>query len=106
MYVGGPGASNSPRPSSASSNASSMSGRKSAPSRGIRPGVGPRPNEAICISEEVKIGINLAVERFRMNEGQKGMQQKTRNPTFSNLTTNKFALKAVMLASVFIMYII
>ena len=72
MYVAGSGASNSPRPSSASSNASSRSGRKSARSRGVRPDVGPRPNEDICISEEVKIGINLAVERLRMNEGQKG----------------------------------
>lgn len=42
------------------------------PDWGVRPTVGPKPNEDVCISEEVKIGVNLAVERFRMNEAQKG----------------------------------
>ncbi|KAL3867100.1 hypothetical protein ACJMK2_044331 [Sinanodonta woodiana] len=35
---------------------------------------GPRPNQPVCISEEVKIGVHLAVERFRMNEEQKELE--------------------------------
>lgn len=64
--------SNQSRPSSASSNASGRSGKGQKMDWGVRPDYGPRPNEAICISEEVKIGINLAIERFRLNESQKG----------------------------------
>ena len=71
----GAGSNSSPRPSSASSTASSKSGRRG-PDRGVQPGRGPRPNEDVCISEEVKIGINLAIERFRLNESQKGMLPK------------------------------
>jgi len=61
------------RPSSAGSMRSpGGQGRKAGQDWGVRPTVGPRPDEAACISEEVKIGINLAVERFRMNDQQKG----------------------------------
>ena len=67
--------SNPSRPSSASDfgGRNSKAGKPKMPDWGLRPTRGPRQNEAACISEEVKIGINLAVERFRMNESQKGM---------------------------------
>lgn len=66
--------SNTPRHSSTgdSGGKSFKSGKSKMPDWGVKPTRGPRPNEAACISEEVKIGINLAVERFRMNESQKG----------------------------------
>ena len=76
------GAAASSRPSSVASvgsgtsNASSKSGKNRGPDRGIRPNRGPRPGQDVCISEEVKIGINLAVERFHMNESQKGNKLK------------------------------
>ena len=75
----GSGAASSPRPASVTSvgsgksNASGRSNKSRGPDRGIRPDVGPRPGQDVCISEEVKIGINLAIERFRMNESQKGI---------------------------------
>ena len=50
-----------PRPLSNSSANSFVSGDR-----------GPRPNQPICIGEEVRIGIHLAVERFSLNEAQKG----------------------------------
>ncbi|XP_055956156.1 3'-5' RNA helicase YTHDC2 [Patella vulgata] len=53
----------SPRPSSGSSY-SSMND----PTRG------PRPNQPVCIGEEVKIGIHLAFERFRLNPEQKELE--------------------------------
>ena len=33
---------------------------------------GPRLDQAACIGEEVKIGIHLAVERFKFDENKKG----------------------------------
>lgn len=33
---------------------------------------GPKLNEAVCIGEEVKIGIHLAVQRFRLDPEQEG----------------------------------
>ncbi|XP_045156414.2 3'-5' RNA helicase YTHDC2-like [Mercenaria mercenaria] len=47
------------------------------PDWGVRPDVGPKPYQDICISEEVKIGINLAIERFRLNETQKELEFPT-----------------------------
>lgn len=49
--------SSSPRPSSCSSGDSFR---------------GPRPNQEICIGEEVKIAVHLAVEKFKINDSQKG----------------------------------
>ena len=63
----------SPRPSSTSSSSSSQSSRNRAPDTGVFPHRGPKPDQPVCISEEVKIGINLAIERFRLNESQKGI---------------------------------
>ncbi|XP_052279613.1 3'-5' RNA helicase YTHDC2-like isoform X2 [Dreissena polymorpha] len=63
------------RPSSAggrSSGQGSRGGRM--PDWGLRPTQGPKLHEDACISEEVKIGINLAIERFRMNEQQKELE--------------------------------
>ncbi|XP_060581690.1 3'-5' RNA helicase YTHDC2-like [Ruditapes philippinarum] len=47
------------------------------PAWGARPDVGPKPNQDVCISEEVKIGINLAIERFRMDDTQKELEFPT-----------------------------
>lgn len=33
---------------------------------------GPRLDQAACIGEEVKIGVHLAIERFRLDEKRKG----------------------------------
>lgn len=33
---------------------------------------GPRLNQSVCIGEEVKIGVHLAIERFRFDETKKG----------------------------------
>ncbi|ESO89626.1 hypothetical protein LOTGIDRAFT_124894 [Lottia gigantea] len=35
---------------------------------------GPRPNQPICIGEEVKIGVQLSVERFRLDPDQKELE--------------------------------
>ncbi|XP_046559065.1 3'-5' RNA helicase YTHDC2-like [Haliotis rubra] len=35
---------------------------------------GPRPNQPICIGEEVRIGIHLTVERFKLSENQKELE--------------------------------
>lgn len=65
---------NPSRPSSANSTVgkNSKSGKNKMPDWGVKPTRGPKPHEAACISEDVKIGIDLAVERFRKNETQKG----------------------------------
>lgn len=34
---------------------------------------GPKLREDVCIGEEVKISLHLAIERFRRNEEQKGI---------------------------------
>lgn len=72
-------ASPSPCPSSAGSTNSGKNsrGKGTGLDRGVRPHAGPRPNQDVCISEEVKIGINLAIERFRMNESQKELEFPT-----------------------------
>lgn len=51
--------SSSPRPSSCSSGDSFR---------------GPRPNQEICIGEEVKIAVHLAVEKFKINDSQKVLE--------------------------------
>lgn len=51
--------SSSPRPSSCSSGDSFR---------------GPKPKQEICIGEEVKISVHLAVERFKLNDTQKELE--------------------------------
>lgn len=67
--------SDSPRPSSTSS-AHSFQSFASSEDYQER---GPRRGQDICIGEEVKISIHLAMERFRMNESQRGKNNKKIN---------------------------
>ncbi|XP_033750300.1 LOW QUALITY PROTEIN: 3'-5' RNA helicase YTHDC2-like [Pecten maximus] len=60
----------SPRPSSTNSSQSFHSFASSEDYQDH----GPRPGQDICIGEEVKIAIHLAMERFRMNESQKELE--------------------------------
>lgn len=38
---------------------------------------GPKLREDVCIGEEVRISLHLAIERFRRNEEQKGIQSSS-----------------------------
>ncbi|KAK7115641.1 3'-5' RNA helicase YTHDC2-like [Littorina saxatilis] len=60
-----PGSANQSRPGSANQNrpGSAMSGKR-----------GPRRDQDACIGEEVKIGIHLAVERFKFDENRKELE--------------------------------
>lgn len=58
--------SSSPRPSSCSSGDSFR---------------GPKLKQEICIGEEVKISVHLAVERFKLNDTQKGIERFKINDT-------------------------
>ena len=57
----------SPRPSSVSSTQSNSSNISN------KGGGGGRYRNDICVGEELKIAVDIALERFRMNEEQKGL---------------------------------
>ncbi|KAL5003948.1 hypothetical protein ScPMuIL_017404 [Solemya velum] len=63
-----------PTPSSSSPRPPSVGSVNSTHSHGFNRDHGPRPDEDVCIGEEVRIAINLAVDKFRMDESQKELE--------------------------------
>ncbi|XP_013405922.1 probable ATP-dependent RNA helicase YTHDC2 [Lingula anatina] len=57
------------RPSSAGSRPASVSSSLSSSSTR-----GPRPNQEICVGEELRIAVDIALEKFRLNPEQKELE--------------------------------
>ncbi len=75
-----PGASDSPRPSSVGSTQSTHS----SVSLALKPQ--GRGKNDICVGEELKIAVGIALERFRLSEEQKGVYNCLQSCIYSLVT--------------------